>query len=133
MTDLEKLLGNRLHFRFWGRFGEWDDDNDEQKYIMIYEDEFAFEEYAPIKNLFDKTVFMLSTGCIDKNSKEIFQGDILKSEFNTKGIVIWSNENGYSGFVVRWNDGDVCHIFNDAAHPQIEIIGNIFENPELVK
>lgn len=36
-----------------------------------------------------------------------------------------ADEDGNSGIVViRWDDGDICEIENDAAHPNPEIVGH---------
>jgi uncharacterized phage protein (TIGR01671 family) len=75
------------------------------------------------------------TGLHDQNGKEIYEGDILKfSEVDT-AIVEWNEK--YSYFMLKpiqdyYFDSDVLgHAleYND----NVEVIGNIYENPELVK
>jgi uncharacterized phage protein (TIGR01671 family) len=69
------------------------------------------------------------TGLKDKNKKEIYEGDILKSGMDI-GVVKYDKK--YSGFrVSRRGQGVYLNEFlmgNDS-----EIIGNNFENPELLK
>lgn len=65
------------------------------------------------------------TGLLDKNGKEIYEGDIVK--FNTFG----GNEMIYE---VRWSDaktGFKPTRLTKTNQDEIQIIGNIYENPEL--
>ncbi len=75
---------------------------------------------------------MLYTGLNDKNNKEIYNGDIVKClQYNKKKIiskVIWSNENNRFEII---ND-NVDDFATMAQCSCFEIIGNIYENPELL-
>jgi len=66
------------------------------------------------------------TGLFDKNDKEIYEGDIVAWGWQKKGKgeVVYEHDQ----FVVRYNNG-----FMYFQHPEAyEIIGNIYENPELL-
>ncbi len=127
-----------IKFRFWGPFGEWiEPDEMEQKKIMLYGDEFAWEEYEPINDLFaglDETIAMQYTGLKDRNGREIYEGDIIR--FN-------QHEEGYSEYgeprqtaVVRWSSlavGFAPMAEGPCEFDSIMVIGNIYENPELLE
>lgn len=68
----------------------------------------------------------------DKNGKEIFEGDICKTEKEFEpgefvGFVDWHNG---CFWLESQNEGMPFHIFNDG---DCEIIGNIYKNPELLE
>lgn len=102
---------------------------------------------------------MQSTGLVDKNGKEIFEGDILKfndewNEYCHEGYVDGSVEGVNYVEVVK---GEACFEFGKTRYPEsslfihmedehlsfaelvndkdfeFEIIGNIYENPELLE
>lgn len=70
----------------------------------------------------DDVVVMQFTGLLDKNGREIYEGDICRISGHRR-IVEWKMENNMTGF----NVGGIA----DESHR--EFIGNIHENPELVK
>ena len=85
------------------------------------------------------SIFMQYTGLKDKNGKEIYEGDILNNgwvgivEVKNGIATIEDNEmygiNLVSGFYLDTERG-YRHIDLDK---NVEVIGNIYENPELIK
>ena len=87
----------------------------------------------------DDKYLMQSTGLFDKNNKEIFEGDIIANgpdvmcmkRHNTLGFYV--EKKGRVEFIA---DGAVLEDFEEDAKEiadSLEIIGNIYENPELLE
>lgn len=79
----------------------------------------------------DKVELMQSTGLKDKNGKEIFEGDILGTNDGLlDGVVKYRTDLGmWTNDLLRYNNFErLCSIANSR-----EIIGNIYENPELLE
>ena len=87
------------------------------------------------------------TGLTDKNGKEIYEGDIVqifydiefsREEFYT-GVVEYKVENNYPAFDLEpWIDCDMNALSwlkseSDESVLNYEVIGNIHDNPELLK
>ena len=74
------------------------------------------------------------TGLKDKNGKEIYEGDVVR---------IWADPKDYNGYkghnyigIVEWDEFILGFILSDGHGLKdfefIEIVGNIYENPELL-
>jgi len=80
----------------------------------------------------DKVTVMQYTGLKDKNGKEIYEGDIDKC--SQTQITYLLEEGGFC--LVRFDEkGRVSSRtrLNDSNEKYVEIIGNIYENPELLE
>lgn len=65
---------------------------------------------------------MQFTGLKDKNSKEIYEGDIISHKFYSAPVVVtWNEEKA------MFDSGDIS-----MTGSKVEVIGNIYENPELL-
>ncbi len=72
---------------------------------------------------------MQATGWYDKESNEIFEGDILEMDDGLHQV-IWSEETG--GFILLSGDGMVM-MGGDYLTDMVAIVGNIYENPGLIE
>lgn len=71
------------------------------------------------------------TGLTDKNGTKIFEGDVLRNASNGKAAVVqWFSE--HSAFML-WckSENQVYWLYDNDFH-NIEVIGNIYDNPELL-
>ena len=120
------------------KFRAWDTTNKE-----MFKDTFAITEsgqvvvvdqssvfVSPDYVFVDHLVVMQSTGFKDKNGKEIFEGDILGTKNGLlNGVVEYRTDLGmWTNSLIRYNNFErLYHIAGDR-----EIIGNIYENKELL-
>ncbi len=101
---------------------------------------------------FDKNcTVMLSTGLSDKNGKEIYDGDILNLYVSSKKLYRYQVKYEIGSFMLVSQDEifDFKNVWNDNVYPlsqlyfeyqneencidQCEVVGNIYENPELLE
>lgn len=87
---------------------------------------------------FDEIVLMQSTGLKDKNGKEIFEGDVL--EIEDEGEVLgnakltWDNEQAV--FMIEAVSVDDIAPFHEILSDEsysYRVVGNVYENPELLE
>ena len=94
---------------------------------VLYKGENGTNEYDTFE--LSKVNLMQYTGLKDKNGKEIYEGDIIKYTqhyFNTPMIK-------YKTKIVEWKYDKWGVYETNAGESDIEVIGNIYENPELLK
>lgn len=98
---------------------------DSYKYYKQYFLDIPFNEVIP------ETVGQ-HTGLKDKNGKEIYEGDILIDSLGWVFTVEWDTDN--ARFLGRHakprGDTYICYVGRE---PKAEIIGSIFDNPELLQ
>ena len=109
-------------------------DNEIDHISWLEDDLYCIGDGIPYMVSADDLVLMQSTGLVDKNGKEIFEGDILDYK-GRKALVRW--HGSYASFIYRFVDElqkrntEWKPLY--LAYMKCEIIGNIYENPELLE
>lgn len=127
-----------------------DENNDEWVYgnlvfdgkraIIVNGIDEATDEYIAFKDFCSVDIDTVgqSTGLFDENGVEIFEGDVVQFEdcyiesdflYINKGIVKWSQGR----FTVTNRDSVEMEDLLDGELLDVTIIGNIYENPELME
>lgn len=136
-------MQNRFKFRLW--------DKEQKKFLKTLSQGDNIDFWISLddtgvylvgrENSTDKTYFnditkdvvvQCCTGLKDKNGKLIYEGDILEilHSGNKKAVVCWNKTNAcyeLQGEAVAYN----AHI--TIRNDYFEIVGNIYENPELME
>ena len=77
----------------------------------------------------DEIKLMQSTGLKDKNGKEIFEGDIVSIDTDEFDLLFVKYESG-----IYWlMDDEECVEHLSDYYKYVSIVGNIYENPELLE
>ena len=91
------------------------------------------ERYTEMSVEFDEIELMQSTGLVDKEGTEVFEGDILHHQIQTEYtfIVKYDKDKGrwYGDGLSRTYRIDITKEFL----PYYKVIGNIYENQELLE
>jgi hypothetical protein len=117
------------------KFRVWDKDNKE----MVYFDFSSIDDGSTFagKNMVDiiDNEVMQYTSLKDKNGKELYDGDILKDNLGRLYEIKWREE--FVRFICQplFTDVWAFGMFNNSLDgiKELEIIGNRFENPELME
>ncbi len=121
------------------KFRIWDKEEKHMKTFLssvghlvgaILTEQMRGESNSVVKPNYSKYVVMMGTGKRDKNGKEIFEGDIVENVLQDKGVVKYSKNKCCFYLDVR-NCGNWYSV--SLRIDDLRVIGNIFENPELLK
>ncbi|QPC18900.1 hypothetical protein LacP0734_03855 [Lacticaseibacillus paracasei subsp. tolerans] len=140
-------MKREIKFRVW----------DKAKYRMLGVDQLAFGPNGELVSIYsdgpdfsndsdalmgekpdlNEAVLMEYTGLHDKNGREIYEGDIIvthpksKYEAPESGVVQYGGSRPMFGY--KTEDGEEYDIWSSNAYRTYEVIGNIFENPEMLE
>jgi uncharacterized phage protein (TIGR01671 family) len=120
------------------KFKAWDDINNKMHHNVYFDHKYIFTSDEKFENSIirrlDDNLILQYTGEVDKHENEIYDQDIVK----------WDDGEEIIQMIVEWSQGGF--VFLIINHPykswkeidmevadEVQIIGNAFENPELIK
>ena len=98
-----------------------------QSYVMVKEPNGLWSERD-----FDEVELMQFTGLFDKNGREIFESDIVKV-LNSLYTVFYDSEKGSFRLKPHDKRWHTDYMSNFSHGGNFEVIGNMYENPELLE
>lgn len=145
------MTANRFNFRVW--------DKTYNQLFYDAQDTYDFTRGTPtpiMADSFGELIedtenfhLMQSTGMVDKNNKEIFEGDLIRDENNDLFIVQFNTaydiqtinqiEPWTTNLSLEDNETDFDMVnhkimwYKNYINKKVEVIGNIYENKELLK
>lgn len=125
-------MSRKIKFRAWVN-DHWTDFIPVAKTLGIYNesvidiDGYTYEKDNPF-------IVEQYTGLKDKNGKEIYEGDIVEEAQGRRNVVTFDTEDiGSCGCCVPEFWGSGFRVSISSSPDRCEVIGNIHENPELLR
>ena len=108
------------------KFRAWDK---KHKEMVLFDSFYELQKWCRTEEELKSFEILGFTGLTDKNGKEIYEGDVVKSDWLDDKQRILNAEVVFSigRFTCRGLTYDLYK------YPELEVIGNKFENPELLE
>lgn len=135
-------MNRDIKFRLWSKIGKKfiETDNPDLDFVInnngyLYSIEYCYGETCILPQM--DTEVLQFTGLKDRNGKEIYEGDILKYNFPYDGRLKHVSPVKFleaeASFGIKDRYGNEIPLYRIAANNYFEVIGNIYENEELLK
>jgi uncharacterized phage protein (TIGR01671 family) len=100
-------------------------------------DNSADSVFEPLNNQ-DNYIIQQFTGLKDRYSKEIYEGDLVRDKYGALYEVCWIDTEASFEFAIRNENDNIDYDFARCSalgisFSKVEVIGNVFENYELIK
>lgn len=112
------------------KFRAWDNINAKMIYEHAEKESFTYFGSSEILQRFN--IVMQFTGLIDKNGKEIYEGDIVATLDNHENPALYQIKWRHDVYMIAGYGGNGEWLYLEELEG-CEIIGNIYETPELLK
>lgn len=143
-----KFRGLGVHSKDWF-YGTYHYSLDDSLHYIVNREKFLLERGRPYLhnaevNVVDKESIGQYSGLTDKNGKEVYEGDIMarkKDDFTTGDIqfshgifgIEWFRNKRHKDMIGSWGQLHNLRRLDDDLIQELIVIGNIYENPELLK
>ena len=111
--------------------GKWVNGFAYKQYIAAKVEEWYIRAFETDFLVIPETVSQF-TGLTDKNGRKIFEGDIVRYGDGLYRVVFEQrNRTAYFGIAI--SEIETWYFANNVSAKQMEVIGNIYDNPELLE
>lgn len=70
-------------------------------------------------------------GVNDRDDYEIYDGDIISCD-GSNWLIQWDQEEGFAAFHIPMMDISDCKMLDEFDYSEVEVVGNMWDNPEML-